>query len=51
MSRQRLHSPQFDLFIPYVADVPLRDQRETMERPFFISRPVFWTLSMTMPRG
>jgi len=35
MSRQRLYSPQFDLFIPYVADVPLRDQRETMERPFF----------------
>jgi len=27
--------PQFDLFIPFVADLPLRDQRETMERPFF----------------
>jgi plasmid replication initiation protein len=26
---------QFDLFVPYIADMPLRDQRETMERPFF----------------
>ena len=26
---------QFDLFLPYVSDLPLRDQRETMERPFF----------------
>ena len=26
---------QFDLFIPYISDLPLRDQRETMERPFF----------------
>ena len=26
---------QFDLFLPYVADLPLRDQREMMERPFF----------------
>lgn len=26
---------QFDLFVPYVADLPMRDQRETMERPFF----------------
>lgn len=28
-------SPQFDLFVPFVSDLPLRDQRETMERPFF----------------
>src|SRR3954454_23715544 len=27
--------PQFDLFVPFIADLPLRDQRETMERPFF----------------
>jgi plasmid replication initiation protein len=27
--------PQLDLFIPYIADLPLRDTRETMERPFF----------------
>ncbi len=26
---------QFDLFAPYLSDLPLRDQRETMERPFF----------------
>lgn len=26
---------QFDLFSPYLSDIPLRDQRETMERPFF----------------
>src|SRR4051812_6121732 len=27
--------PQFDLFVPFITDLPLRDQRETMERPFF----------------
>ena len=26
---------QFELFLPYVSDLPLRDQREMMERPFF----------------
>jgi plasmid replication initiation protein len=26
---------QFDLFLPYIADLHLRDQREMMERPFF----------------
>ncbi|WP_022684611.1 replication initiator protein A [Sphingobium bisphenolivorans] len=26
---------QFELFLPYIADLPLRDQREMMERPFF----------------
>ena len=26
---------QFDLFLPYISDMPLRDQREIMERPFF----------------
>ncbi|HEX7853774.1 MAG TPA: replication initiator protein A [Sphingobium sp.] len=26
---------QFDLFLPYLVDMPLRDQREMMERPFF----------------
>ncbi|MBB4860599.1 plasmid replication initiation protein [Novosphingobium chloroacetimidivorans] len=28
-------SEQFDLFLPYIADLPFRDQREVMERPFF----------------
>ena len=32
--RQRV-SEQFDLLLPYLADMPLRDQREMMERPFF----------------
>lgn len=27
--------PQFDLFIPYTADLAFRDTQETMERPFF----------------
>src|ERR671921_950463 len=35
MSTRRSLDPQFDLFVPSVADLPLRDQRETMERPFF----------------
>lgn len=37
MSRARRQSvsEQFDLFLPYLADLPLRDQREMMERPFF----------------
>jgi len=26
---------QFNLFLPYLSDMPLRDQREMMERPFF----------------
>lgn len=26
---------QFDLFLPYLSDIALRDQREMMERPFF----------------
>lgn len=35
MSRAKVFDKQFDLFVPFVADLPLRDQRETMERPFF----------------
>jgi plasmid replication initiation protein len=31
---RRSLDPQFDLFVPYITDLPLRDQRETMERPF-----------------
>ena len=31
----RAADQQFDLFVPYISDLPLRDQRETMERPFF----------------
>lgn len=37
MSRARKQSvdDQFDLFLPYIADLNFRDQREMMERPFF----------------
>ncbi len=35
MTSRRSVAPQFDLFVPVVTDLPLRDQRETMERPFF----------------
>lgn len=34
-SGRKAISDQFDLFLPYLADLPLRDQREMMERPFF----------------
>jgi plasmid replication initiation protein len=33
-SRKNINE-QFDLFLPYLADLPLRDQREMMKRPFF----------------
>ncbi|MEW9856542.1 replication initiator protein A [Novosphingobium sp. M1R2S20] len=33
--REATSSEQFDLFLPYVANMPMRDQREMMERPFF----------------
>jgi len=33
----RAHSiSQLDLFVPALSDIQLRDQREVMERPFFI---------------
>ena len=37
MSRARKQAvdDQFDLFLPYIADLSFRDQREMMERPFF----------------
>ena len=35
MAVRRSFDPQFDLFVPSVSEIPLRDQRETMERPFF----------------
>lgn len=34
-AKQSQISEQFDLFLPYISDLPLRDQREMMERPFF----------------
>jgi plasmid replication initiation protein len=35
VSKRRDPNPEFDLFIPMMNDLPLKDQRETMERPFF----------------
>lgn len=35
MSKRALKNPEFDLFIPKLSDLPLKDQREVMERPFF----------------
>ncbi|MBG6120154.1 replication initiator protein A [Sphingobium sp. AEW010] len=32
---QQVINDQFNLFLPYLADLPVRDQREMMERPFF----------------
>lgn len=34
-ARKKFVSEQFDLFLPYIADLNFRDQREMMERPFF----------------
>lgn len=34
-ARKAFVSEQFDLFLPYIADLNFRDQREMMERPFF----------------
>jgi plasmid replication initiation protein len=33
--RAQITEDQIDLFLPYLADLDLRDQREMMERPFF----------------
>ena len=35
MTAPKAKEGQFDLFIPLMRDLPLKDQRETMERPFF----------------
>ena len=35
MTKRRTPPPEFDLLLPLMGDLPLKDQRETMERPFF----------------
>ena len=35
MSRALFYNPQFDLFLPTIVDLKFRDQKDTMERPFF----------------
>lgn len=44
---------QFDLFLPYLTDMPLRDQREVMERPFFslAKRKRLKPIDYTSPNG
>jgi plasmid replication initiation protein len=35
MRGSRFYNPQFDLFLPTIVDLRFRDQKDTMERPFF----------------
>jgi plasmid replication initiation protein len=35
MIKGRFYNPQFDLFLPTIVDLRFRDQKDTMERPFF----------------
>ncbi len=35
MTKRTDPNPEFDFFIPLANDLSLKDQRETMERPFF----------------
>jgi len=35
MTKRQNPNPEFDLFIPLMGELPLKDQREVMERPFF----------------
>lgn len=35
MPKNAREDGQVDLFLPQLTTLPLRDQRETMERPFF----------------
>jgi plasmid replication initiation protein len=53
LTTRRSLDPQFDLFVPYISDLPLRDQRETMERPFFSlgKRKRLKPIEYTSPNG
>jgi plasmid replication initiation protein len=35
MTPRRFYNPQFDLFLPNIVGLRFRDQKDTMERPFF----------------
>ncbi len=52
VSKQR-DEEQFDLFVPFITNPPLRDQRETMERPFFslAKRKRLQPIDYTSPDG
>lgn len=53
MASRRPVPGQFDLFVPFIAEMPLRDQRETMERPFFslAKRKRLKPIEYTSPNG
>src|SRR3954470_18679738 len=54
MTTRRFIDPeQLDLFIPFITDLPLRDQRDTMERPFFslAKRKRLQPIDYTSPDG
>ena len=53
MTARRSSDAQFDLFVPYIANLPIRDQRETMERPFFslAKRKRIKPIEYTSPNG
>lgn len=53
MTSRRPTPDQFDLFVPFITDMPLRDQRETMERPFFslAKRKRLKPIEYTSPNG
>ena len=53
MNRRRSTAPEFDFFVPFVGDLPMRDQRETMERPFFslAKRKRLKPIEYTSPKG
>jgi plasmid replication initiation protein len=53
MTARHRTGPQLDLFIPYITDLPLRDTRETMERPFFslAKRKRLTPIEYTSPDG
>jgi plasmid replication initiation protein len=53
MTARHRPGPQLDLFVPYITDLPLRDTRETMERPFFslAKRKRLTPIEYTSPDG
>lgn len=53
MSKRASKSNEFDLFIPRMSDIPLKDQRELMERPFFslTTRKRLKPIEYTSPDG
>ena len=38
MTKRAIRQQEFDLFVPRMNSLPLKDQREVMERPFFFAQ-------------